>query len=92
MLQCKHWRSCKISGEGDPGDEHPAMVTLRTEAPQHGITTGVETPDGERRWLSINSYPVRRPSDGAGDQVVAVLRIVEMSAATMEKSARRVAE
>lgn len=82
------WRSIKTSGEDFPGDEHPAMVTLRTGVPQHGVLMGVETPDGERRWLSVNSYPVRRPSDGAVDQVVAVFRIVEMNAATMEKSAR----
>lgn len=82
------WRAIKATGDDFPGDEHPAMVTLRTGIPQHGVIMGVETPMGERRWLSINSYPVRRPSDGAVDQVVAVFRIVEMNAATMEISAR----
>jgi len=82
------WRAIKTSGDDFPGDEHPAMVTLRTGIPQHGVIMGVETQKGERRWLSINSYPVRRPSDGAIDQVVAVFRIVEMNAATIEKSAR----
>jgi hypothetical protein len=31
---------------------------------------------------------VRRPADGTVDQVVAVFRIVEMNATTMEKPAR----
>lgn len=71
------WRAITASGEDFPGEEHPAMVTFRTGEPQHGVVMGVETPNGKRRWLRINSYPVRRPSDGEIDQVVAVFRVVE---------------
>jgi PAS domain S-box-containing protein len=69
------WRAIKACGEEFPGEEHPAMVTLRTGEPQHRVIMGVETPNGERRWLSINSYPIRRPSDGRIEQVVAVFRL-----------------
>jgi hypothetical protein len=36
---------------------------------------GVETPKGERRWITINSYPVRRPDTHEVDQVVVVFRL-----------------
>lgn len=68
------WRAVRPNGEDFPGEEHPAMVTLRTGEAQHGVVMGIITPSGERRWLNINSYPVRR-ADGRVDQVVAVFRI-----------------
>lgn len=71
------WRAMREDGGAFPGEDHPAMVTLRTGEPQHGIIMGIETPSGERRWISINSYPVRRSTDGRVDQVVAVFRLVE---------------
>jgi diguanylate cyclase len=71
------WRAITPTGEDFPGDDHPAMVTLRTGMPQQGVVMGVETPAGERRWLSINSYPVRSPSDGTVDQVVAIFHVLK---------------
>lgn len=73
------WRSVRPSGEDFRGEDHPAMVTLRTGEPQHGVTMGIVTPNGERRWISINSYPIRRASDGRIDQVVAVFRLIDHS-------------
>lgn len=52
------WGSVRADGSPFPGDEHPAMVTLRTGEPQTGIVMGILTPNGERRWISINSTPV----------------------------------
>lgn len=71
------WRAIKANGEDFPGDEHPAMITLRTGEAQFGVVMGIETPAGERRWISINSYPIRRSSDGRVEQVVAAFRIVQ---------------
>lgn len=68
------WRAVKPSGEDFPYNERPAMVAIRTGEPEHGVTMGVVTPAGERRWLNINAYPVRRAADGRVDQVVAVFR------------------
>lgn len=65
------WRAIRPNGEAFCGEDHPSMVTLRTGEPQHGVIMGVVTPENERRWLRINSYPVRR-ADGRVDQVVAV--------------------
>lgn len=72
------WRAIKTDGEAFPGDDHPAMVTLRTGEPQHDVVMGIETPAGERRWLNINSYPVRTHPGGRVDQVVAVFRVVKL--------------
>lgn len=70
------WRAIRPTGEDFPGEDHPAMVTLRTGEPQHGVVMGLITPADERRWLTINSYPVRR-ADGHVDQVVAVFRMTD---------------
>lgn len=70
------WRAIRPDGEDFPGDEHPAMVTLRTGKPMNDVIMGIETPTGERRWLSINSRAVRRASDGRVDQVIAVFRVI----------------
>lgn len=71
------WHAVRADGSDFPGEEHPIMVTLRTGEPQHGVPMGVQTPDGERRWLTVNSYPIRRDGEGAVEQAVAVFRHVE---------------
>jgi PAS domain S-box-containing protein len=68
------WRATRPSGEDFPGEEHPAMVVLRTGAPQTGILMGIRTPDDEQRWLSINSYPVRDGDEQIVRQSVTVFR------------------
>lgn len=68
------WRATRPSGEAFPGEEHPAMIVLRTGVPQTGILMGVRTPDDEQRWISINSYPVRNGEDQIVRQSVTVFR------------------
>ena len=75
------WRAVRADGQEFPGDDHPSMVTLRTGVPQHDVVMGIETPSGERRWLNINSYPVRTNPGGRVDQVVAVFRVVPLEQA-----------
>lgn len=67
------WRAIKPNGQDFPGEEHPAMVTLRTGRPLNDVLMGIETPDGERRWITISSRPVCRAS-GRVDQVITVFR------------------
>jgi PAS domain S-box-containing protein len=43
-------------GSALPGDDHPAMVTLRRGGPSRDVM-GVHRPDGTRRWLSVQSAP-----------------------------------
>lgn len=53
------WRTIREDGSAFPGDEHPAMVTLRTGRPLAGVVMGVRTPEGDQRWISISSEPLR---------------------------------
>lgn len=52
------WNAIRPDGSEFPGDEHPAMVTLRTGQPQRDVIMGVLKPDGVETWISINSEPV----------------------------------
>jgi diguanylate cyclase (GGDEF)-like protein/PAS domain S-box-containing protein len=57
------WRSIHEDGSPFPGEDHPAMVTLRTGEPQSNVMMGVHKPDGELTWISINSQPMTRPNE-----------------------------
>jgi len=50
------WGAVHEDGTPFSGEDHPAMVTLRTEKSLSDVIMGVDTPDGKRRWLSINSH------------------------------------
>ena len=63
------WGAVRADGSPFPGDEHPAMVTLRTGVGQSNVIMGIRRPDGERRWISINSAPVAR-ADGREPEAV----------------------
>lgn len=52
------WKSIRPDGSDFPGEEHPAMVTLRTGLPQRNVIMGVHKPDGAETWISINSEPI----------------------------------
>ncbi|MGA2927134.1 MAG: PAS domain S-box protein, partial [Solirubrobacteraceae bacterium] len=64
------WRAVHEDGSPFPGEEHPAMVTLRTGTPLEGVIMGVHKPDGSLSWISINSMPFRAGSDDAGEDAV----------------------
>jgi PAS domain S-box-containing protein len=58
------WRCVHEDRTPFPGEEHPAMVTLRTGAPVRGVVMGVHRADGTLVWISINAEPLLRPGDG----------------------------
>jgi len=54
----KNWRSIHEDGTEYVGEDHPAMVTLRTGKPVDGVTMGVFDPSKQKyRWISIISIP-----------------------------------
>ncbi len=53
------WRSVREDGSPFPGEEHPAMVVLRTGQPCVGVVMGVHKPDGSLAWIRINGQPIR---------------------------------
>lgn len=50
-----NWRAIKEDGSSFPGEEHPAMVSLRTGKPVLGVVMGLILPTSEMRWIRINS-------------------------------------
>jgi PAS domain S-box-containing protein len=59
------WQSLRDDGSPFPGEDHPAMVVLRTGQPVNDVVMGVSRPDGSRKWIKINSRPVFRDSRAA---------------------------
>lgn len=55
------WRAIHEDGRDFPGEEHPAMVTLRTGVPLDGILMGVHDRDDRLRWISVTTRPFTRP-------------------------------
>ena len=53
------WRAVREDGSDYPGHEMPALRTLASGQPLHNQTMGVHTPEGELRWLLINTEPQR---------------------------------
>ncbi len=55
------WRAIHEDGSPFPGEEHPAMVVLRTGQPCENVVMGVHKPDGRLCWIRINARPLLRP-------------------------------
>lgn len=68
------WGAVRADGTPFPGEDHPAMVTLRTGEPQRDVVMGIATPRGERRWIMINSAPVFDSNGGAPTAAVTTFR------------------
>ncbi|MCB0115905.1 MAG: PAS domain S-box protein, partial [Caldilineaceae bacterium] len=64
------WRAVHEDGSPFAGETHPAMVTLSTGEPCSDVIMGVYKPDGELRWISINSRPVFKPGQKLPEAVV----------------------
>ncbi len=64
------WHAVREDGSMFPGEEHPAMVTIKTGVPQHSVTMGIRTPDGLTRWLKVSATPFQGEING---QVACVL-------------------
>lgn len=54
----ERWHAVREDGTPFPGEEHPAMVTLRTGSALFGVIMGVYKPDGSLTWISINAQPI----------------------------------
>lgn len=65
------WRAVRPDGQSFPGEEHPAMVAIRTGQTLERVPMGVELPTGERRWIAINASPAEWTDDGGVKRVVA---------------------
>lgn len=65
------WHAIRENGQPFPGEEHPAMITLKTGEPQKNVIMGVHKPDDTLSWISINSQPIFHSNEKQPDAVVA---------------------
>jgi PAS domain S-box-containing protein len=56
------WHAIREDGSPFPGEDHPAMVTLRSGIAVRGAVMGVFKPDTEKyRWILANAEPILDP-------------------------------
>lgn len=55
----KEWKAVKSDGSPLPGEEHPAMVSLKTGRPVLDYIMGVYNPAAaQMRWILVNAKPI----------------------------------
>ena len=60
-------------GQPFPGEEHPAMVSLRTGQQVRGVIMGVFNPKvGEYRWIRVDAVPLLHPGQTRPSEVYTV--------------------
>jgi PAS domain S-box-containing protein len=81
------WRSLREDGSDYPGEEHPAMVALRTGEPVHGALMSVHNPlADEQRWILIDATPLFSPGEDAPREVYTTLQdITELRRAELAR-------
>lgn len=84
------WGAVHEDGSSFPGEEHPSMVTLRTEQPQSEVIMGIRRPSGEQRWISINSMPVALSSRAGSKAVVTTFHDITKQRSLEEQLKERV--
>ncbi len=68
------WRAVHEDGSPMPGQEHPAMVALRSGQPVKDVQMGVQLPDGSYVWVLISATPLYK--DGQLSQVYTIFEDV----------------
>jgi PAS domain S-box-containing protein len=82
------WRTVRGTGAPFPGDEHPAMVTLRTGAPTSNVLMGVYRPSGDLVWISVSSRLLPRDA-GRPRAVLATFRDITWEREALVELRRR---
>jgi diguanylate cyclase (GGDEF)-like protein/PAS domain S-box-containing protein len=65
------WQTIYEDGSHFPGEQHPALVTLRTGKPCRNVIMGIHKSDDRLAWISVNSQPLFRPDELLPYSVVA---------------------
>ncbi|MFP4458585.1 MAG: PAS domain S-box protein [Candidatus Zixiibacteriota bacterium] len=64
------WKSIREDGSSFPGEEHPAMIALKTAEKVHNVKMGVKKPGNpEITWININAVPLFRDGENEPYQV-----------------------
>lgn len=72
------WQAIREDGHVLLGEEHPAMIVLRTGQPIRDFVFGVHTPNGENKWISVNSEPIHDTSGQIGSVVTSFADITHL--------------
>lgn len=65
-----HWTLCNIAGQALADSELPHQLTLQDGLPLSDVVIGVKPPQGELRWLSVNTRPLLGEPDQKPQSVV----------------------
>ncbi len=84
------WQSLREDGSPWPGEDHPAMRTLRHGRPESGQVMGIHKPGGVLTWILVNSQPLL---DAQGHLTGVATAFIDITARKeAEASARRAEE
>ena len=72
------WQAIREDGSELPGDEMPAIVTLRTGRSVRSFVHGIVRPDHQTRWISVSSEAIRGPDGGLRGVVTSVSDITDL--------------
>ena len=64
------WKAEREDGSHFPGEDHPAMVTLKTGVAVRNQIMKVSTPDGAARWIKVSADPLFEAGESLPYQVV----------------------
>jgi PAS domain S-box-containing protein len=80
------WRSIREDGSDYLGEEHPAVISLKTGKPVYNATMGVFNPiKNSYRWLNINSVPRFKKNETKPYQVLATFEdITDLKETTLK--------
>jgi PAS domain S-box-containing protein len=86
------WMARRENGEPLPGEDHPAMVTLRTGVDADGVVMHIARPQGDRVWLSVTTRALFRDHLEDPSHVAVTFRdITEEFRARREREQHRLA-
>ncbi len=71
------WAAIHEDGSPFPGEDHPAMVVLRSGQPLFNTIMGVQTPSGSLTWINVNAVPIRSAKGSTKGVVASFHEITE---------------
>jgi signal transduction histidine kinase len=74
--QDPRWITFRPDGTPYLPDEYPAIVTLRSGKAFQNERLGIELPTGEKRWLSVNTAPLRHADTNEVEFAVVTMKDV----------------
>ncbi|PLX05327.1 MAG: chemotaxis protein CheR, partial [Marinilabiliales bacterium] len=69
------WIATRENGEEFPGDEHPAMIALKTGTQVNDVVMGIYNPIKEKQtWICIDAIPIFKKGKKKPHEVYALFR------------------